>query len=234
VDPDRDPHDEFTGRSTLFVATYLIETPDFDLFVPDIVWKVTTSDEVGQHHGLQANDVEESLERSRKTLFDFRKHRPRPHLDDKILTSWNSLMISAFAKASQVLQKPEYLNAALKAKEFIVRELYSEGVLIRNYRQGRSTIRAFADDYAFFVTALLDLWEATFDPSTLETAIAVQEKMDQLFWDQARGGYFSFEKDDPYHVMRMKEDYDGAEPSPVRVDGVQPQRSCQTLVSLFP
>eukprot|EP01122_Echinamoeba_exundans_P015251 TRINITY_DN7156_c0_g1_i1.p1 TRINITY_DN7156_c0_g1~~TRINITY_DN7156_c0_g1_i1.p1 ORF type:complete len:833 (+),score=126.47 TRINITY_DN7156_c0_g1_i1:295-2499(+) len=194
VDPDRDPHDEFTGRN--------------------IVWKVTSAGEVGQHHGLDVSAVEESLKRSRKTLFDFRKHRPRPHLDDKILTSWNALMISAFAKASQILQKPEYLDVALKAKDFILRELYSDGVLIRNYRHGRSTIRAFADDYAFFVTALLDLWEATFDPSTLETAIAVQAKMDELFWDQARGGYYSFESNDPYHVMRMKEDYDGAEPSP--------------------
>lgn len=182
----------------------------------DIIWKVSTEEEVADVLHYTVQTVQQSLARSRDILFEARKSRPRPHLDDKILTAWNGLMISAFARAYQVTRKPEYIAAARKAIEFVKRELYVDGVLIRNYRHGRSSIRAFADDYAFVITALLDLYEATFEPKWLQWATELQGKMDTLFWDESKGGYFSAEKDDPFHVMRQKEDYDGAEPSPVR------------------
>lgn len=125
-------------------------------------------------------------------------------------------MVSALAKAYQVFKKPEYLDSALKAMDFIKSALFVDGNLIRSFREGRSNIRGFADDYAFAVTALLDLYETRFDVSHLLWAVQLQEQMDNLFWDASKGGYFGVEKDSPFLVMRMKEDYDGAEPSPVR------------------
>jgi uncharacterized protein YyaL (SSP411 family) len=92
----------------------------------------------------------------RKKLADYRAKRPRPHLDDKIITAWNGLMISAYAQAAQVLQDSSYLEIAKKAAQFIRDNLTTdEGKLIRNYRHGRSNIKAFADDYAFLIAGLI-------------------------------------------------------------------------------
>jgi len=101
-------------------------------------------------------------------------------------------------------------------RSFIRRELFKDGELIRNYRQGASSIRGFADDYAFLIYALLDLYEATGNVEHFKWAIELQAKMDSLFYDERDGGYYSTTTEDPSLVLRMKEEYDGAEPSPVR------------------
>src|SRR5205085_9965124 len=102
---------------------------------------------------------------SRATLWALRSKRPRPHLDDKIITAWNGLMISAYARGAQVLSDPAYLEAATRAAMLIRAQHYDEAkqILIRNYRGGRSEVERFADDYAFVIQALLDLYEASFD-----------------------------------------------------------------------
>jgi uncharacterized protein YyaL (SSP411 family) len=159
-----------------------------------------------------------------------RAKRPRPHLDDKVLTAWNGLMISALAKGHQVLganaAEPEassYLAAATRAAEFLQRELYdaATGMLYRSWREGRSDIPGFAEDYAYLIQGLLDLYEAGFDIRWLQWAELLQRKMDELFWDDGggtessrAGGYFNSRADDPTVIVRMKEDYDGAEPAP--------------------
>jgi uncharacterized protein YyaL (SSP411 family) len=161
-----------------------------------------------------------SLSRLRET----RAKRPRPHLDDKIITAWNGLMISALAKAAQVFgaaddadraEAERYLQAATRAAEFIGRELYDEttGTLYRAYRHGRANIQGFAEDYAFVIQALLDVYEASFDVRWLRWADRLQERMDELFWDDAAGGYFSSPQGDASILLRLKEDHDGAEPA---------------------
>ena len=102
----------------------------------------------------------------------------RPHLDDKVLTAWNGLMISAFAKAGAVLAEPRYADAARRAADFLVARMYDAetGVLLRRYRQGDAAIPGFLDDYAFFAQALLDLYETGFDWRDLELAIRLTEK----------------------------------------------------------
>jgi uncharacterized protein len=152
---------------------------------------------------------------ARSKLFALRSKRPRPHLDDKIITAWNGLMISAFARAAQILDDPGYLEPAIRAATFLSKELYdaSRKVLFRNYREGRSAVEGFADDYAFFIQGLLDVYEASFDTGWLRFAIELQEIQDQLFFDNARGGYFNGSGNDPSILLRLKEDNDSAEPA---------------------
>jgi len=156
-------------------------------------------------------DEPASLAESRRILLDLRARRPRPHLDDKILTAWNGLMISAFAKAGAALGDTQYLEAAARAAEFVQGRLLLGGDLRRSWRGSPADIGGFAEDYAFFIQGLLDLYEADFDLRWLELAVELQLRQDGLFWDG--DSYFSSRGGDPLVPLRMKEDYDGAEPS---------------------
>jgi uncharacterized protein len=149
-----------------------------------------------------------------RILFEARAKRLRPHLDDKILTSWNGLMISAFAKAAAIFNDPRYVAAARNAADFILGTLVEpDGAVLRRYRAGRAGIAGMLDDYAFFSQALLDLYEATFEYRYLERAIAITAKQRQLMEDAEGGGFFASAHDDTSRLMRLKDDYDGAEPS---------------------
>src|SRR5256714_7876841 len=170
----------------------------------------------GSHvDGKDEDAVRGLLAQSRQKLFSIRNKRPRPHLDDKIITAWNGLMISAFARAAQVLNDAAYLEAASRGAKFLRAELYDETrkVLFRNYREGRSAVEGFADDYAFLIQALLDLYEASFDVAWLRWAVELQETQDRLFFDDERGGYFSGAGNDPSILLRLKEENDSAEPA---------------------
>jgi len=175
-----------------------------------------TPEETGKRFNASPDEVRISLVSARLKLRLLRAQRPRPHLDDKTLTAWNGLMISAFARAAQVLDEPRYLAAAQKAAAFIESQLLDKrtGRLMRRYRGGETAIDGFAEDYAFFIQGLIDLYEASFDVRWLMRAVELQKKQDELFWDKAGGGYFSTSGNDPRIMLRTKEDYDGAEPSP--------------------
>ena len=162
---------------------------------------------------LVGDTPDPALDDARAKLLDVRSQRPRPHLDDKILTSWNGLMISAFALAGAVLDQPRYAEAARRAAEFLIAKMYAKGVLLRRYRAGDAAIPGFLDDYAFFAQALLDLYEAQFDQRHLQLSIELTEKMRERFEDPEHGGFFSSPEGDASLVMRVKDDYDGAEPS---------------------
>jgi uncharacterized protein YyaL (SSP411 family) len=148
-------------------------------------------------------------------LLEARSRRVRPHLDDKILTAWNGLMISAFAKGALVLSDSRYLDAARRAADFVLTRMYdvAAGTLLRRFREGDAAIPAFLDDYAFFVQGLLDLYQVEFDASRIETARRLTETMISLFEDPESGGFFATAQDEPSLVLRLKDDYDGAEPS---------------------
>ncbi|MFM1851109.1 MAG: hypothetical protein RIS54_793 [Verrucomicrobiota bacterium] len=155
-------------------------------------------------------------------LRDVRAQRPRPHRDEKIITAWNGLMISALARAATAPaeclrdRRAAWLEAAVTAAEFVRRELHDEatGQLFRHYCGGRGTSAAFAEDYAYFIAGLLDLYEATWDDQWLQWADRLQAVMDERFLDADAGGYFNSAADDASIVLRLKEDYDGAEPAP--------------------
>jgi uncharacterized protein YyaL (SSP411 family) len=164
-----------------------------------------------------------------RRLREVRAARPRPHLDDKIITAWNGLAISVFAQAARGLEEPSYAAVAVQAAEFIHRELFDDtrGVLFRSYRQGRSSVEGFAEDYAFLIQGLIDLYEATLEVRWLQWALRLQDKMNELFWDDALGGYFNSAVGDASIVLRLKEEYDGAEPAPSSV-------AAQSLARLAP
>ncbi len=155
-------------------------------------------------------------EGAKARVLEARSKRVRPHLDDKILTAWNSLMISSLAYGYQVLGDAQYLKAAQRASDFIERNLFKGGRLLASYRQGPSDIQGYIDDYAFYQQALLDLYESSFDPVYLRKALELDKDMVRLFWDPQNGGYYftgSDQKDANRLLTRTKDAYDGVIPS---------------------
>jgi hypothetical protein len=203
-----DPQGEFTGKNLLYTARGIGEIADA---------RHRTPEEVAAH-----------LTDARQVLFAARAERPRPHLDDKVLAGWNGLMIAAFARAARVLGDgarlgsdgsddigARHLATAQRAARFLRGRLWDEGSrrLLRRYRDGAAAIDAFAEDYAFLVFGLIELFQADGDPAWLEWALTLQDTQDRLFWDVDGGGWFSTTGEDPTVLLRMKEEYDGAEPS---------------------
>ncbi|MDI3481348.1 MAG: uncharacterized protein PWQ97_1003 [Tepidanaerobacteraceae bacterium] len=159
-------------------------------------------------------DLIETLKDCREKLFNEREKRIRPHKDDKILTSWNGLMIAALAKGARVAGNEKYALMAKKAVEFIFSKLVREdGRLLARYREGEAAIPAYLDDYAFLVWALLELYETTFDASYLKKALETNRQMLDLFWDEKSSGLFFYGKDVEELLIRPKEIYDGAIPA---------------------
>ncbi len=190
-----DPQEEFVGKNILYVAHPLAET--------------------AARFRIPEEELSRLLERSRQKLHTVREQRPRPHLDDKIITSWNGHMISALARASQVLGDKRYLVAAKRAAIFIRTRLYNSesGLLFRRYRDQEAGLAGQLDDYAFLVNGLLDLYEASFDIAWLQLGIALMEKQIALFADETNGGFFETSGTDHSVLVRLKADYDGAEPT---------------------
>ena len=147
-----------------------------------------------------------------RKLFAVREKRIRPHLDDKILTSWNGLMIGAIARAGDVLDKLEWVNAAIKAAEFLWSNLRPNGSLLHRWRSNEARFDAYQDDYAFLIRGFIELYEATFEVIWLARAIELQTELDDTLYDEAEGAYF-MSRESPDILVRSKSDYDGAEPS---------------------
>ncbi len=146
-----------------------------------------------EREGMDLKKLEAVLEDARDRLFDVRKKRVHPLKDDKILTSWNGLMIAALAKGYQVFADPTYAGAAQRAVAFVLKGLRTaDGRLLRRYRQGDAAYPGYLDDYAFLVWGLIELYEATFEVSYLEEAITLNKAMIDIFWDkQGDGLYFT-------------------------------------------
>ncbi len=193
--PESDPHGEFLRKNILIERQPVART--------------------AQALGLSEEEAAGKLAAARALLFERRQVRPRPHLDDKVITAWNGLAISAFARAAQVLGDSSYGETAARAARFVLNFLHDPetGRLLRSYREGPGRVEGFADDYAFLIAGLLDLYETDFDLAWLRHALKLQQAMDALFWDARSGGWFSTTGRDPSILLRSKEDYDGAEPA---------------------
>lgn len=149
----------------------------------------------------------------RAKLLAARNQRIRPHLDDKVLTSWNGLMISAFALAARVLNEARYREAAETATGFLQKHLFNNNTLLRRYRDSEAAIPAFLDDYTFFAQGLLDLYNATGNPTYIQLAQKLADQLLERFEDPENGAFFSTAANEEKLVLRLKDDYDGAEPS---------------------
>ena len=182
---EQDPHGEFTGRNILYEAGSVI-SPEASV----------------------------TLDGLKPILFQARNKRPRPHLDNKILTAWNGLMISALANGFAVLNHEPYLDAARKAASFLLSTMYNaeSGMLLRRFCDGEAAVSGFVDDYAFLAQALLDLFEVTGEALYLRTAVDLSRRGFEQFRDE-EGGFFSTTPGQDDLLLRLKDDYDGAEPS---------------------
>ncbi len=156
---------------------------------------------------------EPELKHLRETLRKVRDHRIRPGKDDKVLAAWNGLALSAFARGFQVLGDQRYLNAATQCAEFIRRELWQKGSLLRVYRLGRAHTPGFLEDYAAAANGLVDVYEAGFDARWLRLAEILAEGMRAKFEDPKEGGFFSTEEGQSDLLFRQKPGFDNAVPS---------------------
>ncbi|KAI7877391.1 spermatogenesis-associated protein 20 [Lichtheimia hyalospora FSU 10163] len=196
VDPDQDPHNELEKKNVLFEQHSIKDT--------------------AQKFGASEESVSTILQDSLAKLLEYRQTcRPKPHLDDKILTSWNGLMISGLAQAARILEDPSMLELAKGAATFIRNNMYDDNkkTLLRSYREGPSSIDGFLDDYSYMIMGLIDLYQATFDQQWLQWAYDLQLKQNDLFYDNDNGGFFSVKRDDESILVRLKDEQDGAEPS---------------------
>jgi uncharacterized protein YyaL (SSP411 family) len=202
VAPEHDAHDELINQNVLAINS-------------------TTPTDLAKQFALSEDEAWNILRTGRQKLLDHRnKERPRPALDDKIVVSWNGLAIGALARTAAAisLQDPQrsstYMAAAEKAANFIQKELYnsSSKTLTRVYREGPGDAPGFADDYAYLISGLIDLYEATFNTAYLQWADDLQQSQLRLFWDKERLGFFSTPENQTDLIMRLKDGMDNAEP----------------------
>lgn len=172
-----------------------------------------TLEEFSVKVGMVQPECERWLAHAKHQLFEARERREKPARDEKVLTAWNSLMISAFARAYQVLGHEKYLRAAQDATRFYLTHLKRDGKLWRSYKDRQAKFNAYLEDYALLVTALLDLYEADFDLFWVREARDLSVMMVEQFWDDEAGGFFFTSKDHEKLPVRTKSAYDGATPS---------------------
>lgn len=153
------------------------------------------------------------IEATRKKLFDVREKRVHPHKDDKILTDWNGLMISALARGAAAFDNKVYSDAAEKSISFIFSKLFKRHKLLHRYRDGEASIDGNCSDYAFMIQGLLDTYEATFNLDYLKKALQLNDIMIRDFWDENVKGFYFTSPDNKDVIARQKELYDGAIPS---------------------
>ena len=186
-----DPQKEFTGRNILYQALDLAE--------------------VARTTKIAEKKVAQLLQTAKVKLLKQRGTRTAPHLDDKIITAWNGLMISAFARAAMILEDKLYLEAANRAADFLLRNLVVKGSLKRRFRDGEAKYPAGLDDYSFLIQGLLDLYTTDHDVFRLQQAMELTEQQILEFTDPEGGFYDTPQSADL--LARLKEAYDGAEPS---------------------
>jgi len=179
-----------------------------------ILHQVMSPDVLAEAVNRPVDEVRRDIDDARRRLFELRQQREHPFKDDKVLMSWNGFMIAALAKASQAFDQPRYADAAAQAARFVLETLRDDrGRLLRRYRDGSAGIPAFSEDYAYLVWGLIELYEATFDARYLQEALALNDEMLRLFWDDADGGLHFTGIDSEELLVRPKEYGDGAMPS---------------------
>ena len=198
-----DPQNEFRGLNLLYIEQ--------------------TIEDIAARTGRTVEAVMAVLGRARKILFEARAERPRPHLDDKILTAWNGLMIAALARAARTVNDPvcrqRFAEAAGRAANVVRKKLWREDdrLLLRRLRGDDAAIEAFCEDYACLIWGLIELFQTTGDAADLQWARQLMDVQTSKFLDTRDGGWFTTTGTDKTVLLRLKEDYDGAEPSAASV-----------------
>ncbi|CAO3613768.1 unnamed protein product [Cunninghamella echinulata] len=207
VDPLQDPHNELQLKNVLYINESL--------------------EKLAKKYNQDIDRLKDDIVQCKNVLSEYKmKNRPKPHCDDKIITSWNGLVISGLVHAYEILKDESVLDLAIQTAEFINANLYdkTEKILYRCYRYGESPqklVRGFGDDYCFLIQGLIGLYQAiTISKNTvlppdriLKWIAELQDTQNQLFYDSENGGYFNVDKKDTSILIRMKDEQDGAEPS---------------------
>ncbi|MCL4416775.1 MAG: thioredoxin domain-containing protein, partial [Actinobacteria bacterium] len=170
--------------------------------------------DIASKYDLSLIDLDVFIQGAIKKMFFEREKRIHPFKDDKILTDWNGLMISALAMGARAFDNKVYEKAAAKAADFLLNNLITkEGSLLHRYRDGQSAISANLDDYAFFIMGLLELYETNFDTSYLKIALTLNKYLVENFWDNENGGFYFAQTAGDLGDFKQKDIYDGAIPS---------------------
>ena len=169
--------------------------------------------EVAAQLGLPTEKLRSIVDEAREELYAARAERPPPLRDDKVLTAWNGLMISAHAQAALVLGDADYARRAERTAAFLLKNLRRGRRLLRSYNSGQARHNAYLDDYAFLIAALLDLYEATGNADWLREAVELEQVLEEHYQDEQNGGFFMTSDDHEKLLAREKPSYDGAEPS---------------------
>ena len=192
--PESDPHGELEGQNTLFRAK--------------------ADDELAALFECPQSEIRERLEIAKNILLENRAKRPPPHRDDKIVTAWNGLAIGALSRGGRVFDRMDLADAAQSAAIFLKRELWDGERLFRSYRRHRGSAEAFPADYVFLISGLIELHAVRPDGGWLDWAALLQQKLDRDFWEATKAGYVMRPGLAGETLMVIREDYDGAEPSP--------------------
>ncbi len=200
-------------RGTIFCAYYGVTQQGNFEGESSVLSIAPTLEKVSQLYRIPAQDLEEVLEEGRKKLFAEREKRTRPGRDEKILTSWNGLMISGFVDGFKVTGNERYLNGAKETTRFILQEMRKDGSLMRVYHKAKCQVKGYSEDYAFFIQALIDLYEATFEMEWLKEAEDLNRRMIHQFWDERNEGFFFAGRENESLIVRSKNPYDNVIPS---------------------
>jgi len=180
----------------------------------NILYQTMSLKDFAKYYKITEKELLVNLEKIRKKLYKIRVKRIHPEKDDKILTDWNGLMIAALAKAAQVFENNYYVEIAEKALNFILKNMMKKsGELLHRYRKQDTRISGYADDYAFLILGLIELYQATFDPKHLQISLDLNAYLINHFWDRTNGGLFFTSDTNEKLLTRNKEIYDGAIPS---------------------
>jgi uncharacterized protein YyaL (SSP411 family) len=165
-----------------------------------------------QENNVKLENLQEILDQGKTTLLEIRNRRIHPLLDDKILSSWNGLMMKTLAEAGATLNRQDYISAAKQNALFIINNMTSESRLLRSYRQGQAKLLGYLEDYSFVADGLLSLYEATFENQWMDETIKLIDNMIDLFWDTDLGGFYDTGHDHETLVVRPRDIFDNAQP----------------------
>jgi uncharacterized protein YyaL (SSP411 family) len=169
-------------------------------------------EDFSQEYGIPLDQLMDTVQAAKKALLLAREERVHPMRDDKVLSSWNGLMLRALAEAGAVLGREDYLDAARKNADFLLTNLFDGNRLLRTYRDGHAKLLGYLEDHAFVADGLLALYEATFEGRWLGQAAALADSMIQLFWDEDIGGFYDTGADHEDLVVRPRDTFDNAQP----------------------
>ena len=205
--------DSLLGEDSMVFKRYYAVTKGGNFEGSNILFVPADRSAIAARSGLARAELDAALERARKILYDARSRRVWPGRDEKILASWNGLMLRGVATAARVFQSEEFRSLALRNAEFLAREMVKGGRVMRSHKEGVTRINGFLEDHAAVALGFIAVYELTYDQRWVEAARAIADAMIEWFWDEDKGFFFDTAKDAEQLITRPREATDNAMPS---------------------